>query len=320
VTLAADSLNYVYVNSSGAVAASTSPPTGDYVPLAVADTGASTIYRIGTVRPFMFVAESGKNLLINPGFNHNFDAYPADGVATIANNVYAHSMWINRTGTTQIYSIDGSGNVNLGATELGQKNDDILAANGEQVVFSIQSGAVQIYGLGVTTWTTVTPGAPFTWVLGASGNSGFLELKKSGTSTFWRPKLERGMYPSPYVPRSWEEEGALCAPYMFKTYDTAVKPGSIDGYGRHVLMQASITAYRTCFSLVFPAPMRTRPTVSVYSPTTGTVGKIDHEVDGDIAAAAGQVSASSASVLTTAANTNLGLARAHFVADARYYT
>lgn len=65
VALASGSLNYIYVNSSGTVVAAATPPTGDYVPLAVADAGASTIDRIGDARPQVPAAVPGDNIFIN---------------------------------------------------------------------------------------------------------------------------------------------------------------------------------------------------------------------------------------------------------------
>lgn len=72
VVLAASSLNYVYVDQSGAVDANPNPPTGDYIPLAVVDTDETGIVqdgevpRIGDLRPMANdAAPAMDNIFIN---------------------------------------------------------------------------------------------------------------------------------------------------------------------------------------------------------------------------------------------------------------
>lgn len=50
VSVSASATNYIYVNDSGSVVASTTPPTGDYTLIAVADAGASAVDRVADVR------------------------------------------------------------------------------------------------------------------------------------------------------------------------------------------------------------------------------------------------------------------------------
>jgi hypothetical protein len=315
----ANSLNYLYVDVGGSVNVHTLPPSGDYVPLAVVDTDATSVLRIGDLRPFAPVAQPGRNLIINSGFGHNFDVYAADGVATLANGVYGHSMWLNQTGSTQKYAIDGSGNIDLDAMTLGQKNDLILAADGEQVTFSVQDGSVQVYGLGISSWTTVTQATPLTWTLSASGNNGWLYLKKSGTVTFREPKLELGPTSSRYVPDALHEVEALCAPYMFKTYLDNIKPGAVSTHGRLISKPHSVSAYFTYFNVTFPHRMRATPSVTVYADATGAAGYMSHVIDGNIAASVGQTSEGSTSFFNTVAMSVINTVSAHLVADARYY-
>jgi hypothetical protein len=318
ILLLGSSLNYLYIDNTGTVSVHTSPPSGDYVPLAVVDTDATVILRIGDVRPLAQVAQPGRNLIINSGFIHNFDAYAADGVATLAANTYGHSMWMNRSGATSVYSADGSGNVNLLTAVMGQKNDRILAADGDQVTFSIQAGEVLIYGPGMSSWQNVTPSTPLTWTLSASGNGGWLDLKVS-SGTFRGPKLERGPAASGYVPEALHEVAAHCAPYMFKTYTDIIKPGSTSQPGRLVTKPHSVSPYFTYFNLTFPHRMRTVPSVTIYADATGAAGYMSHANDGNVAAGVGQTSESGTSFFNTVAMSAINTVTAHVVADARYY-
>jgi len=66
VVLAASSINYVYVDQSGAVTASPNPPAGDYIPLAVVDTDETSVVRIGDLRPMANDASPAMdNIFIN---------------------------------------------------------------------------------------------------------------------------------------------------------------------------------------------------------------------------------------------------------------
>jgi len=56
VTCTANSVNWLFVNSSGPVQVSTSMPTGEYVPLAMIDAGATSITRIADLRPMRAAA------------------------------------------------------------------------------------------------------------------------------------------------------------------------------------------------------------------------------------------------------------------------
>ncbi len=50
IACTASALNYLYVNASGTVMATTAAPTGDYVSLAVVDTSATVLLRVGDLR------------------------------------------------------------------------------------------------------------------------------------------------------------------------------------------------------------------------------------------------------------------------------
>lgn len=243
---------------------------------------------------------SNINYLINSRFRVNQREYPADGVETLADNVYGHDMWCNRTGSTQKYSIDGSGNIDLDSIVLGQKNDDLLALAGETVTFSIKTGAVQIYGLGITEWTTVGPTTPHTWILSASGNSGWFAMKKASTSTFKHPKLELGSLPTPNV----REQGGLgvirCFEYLFI---------------RTIAFGTSQNKTFNYEPMLLPVNMRTTP--------TGTVLNFQN-IDSSAASSATVTVMSTSEVWGFQFDTSPGVGtfrfRIKFALDANYYT
>lgn len=342
ILMTASSMNWIYVNSSGVVSTSTSEPTGEFALMALVDTDATSILRIADLRTFGYTKiqlengisinefssdgtmagdsdlavptekavkayadsiYSNKNLLLNPDFNQNQYEYPADDVVTLADNTYGHDMWMNRTGSTQKYYIDGSGNIDLDAIELGQKNDLILAVNGETVTFSIGAGEVQIYGLGVATWTNVTAASPHTWTLDTSGNSGWLELKISGTNTFKQPKLEIGSIATKYVPRDKAAEAIKCNHYLWISGLT----GNYD-----IRFETSRNTANLHVSTFFPVEMRAVPTC------TSTLLNVDSSAATSVTAAP---TAKGVPIWTL--NTSPGAGTYRFgirlIADAAYY-
>lgn len=72
--------NWVYVNASGSVVASTVPPSGDYVPLALVDTDSSASIRVADLRPMIVTAPTA----------------PIDAPGTrLANTEYVHLVAAN---------------------------------------------------------------------------------------------------------------------------------------------------------------------------------------------------------------------------------
>jgi len=75
-TCTANVKNWLYVDNAGAMQISTTPPTGDYVPIALVDAGAAAIDRIGDLRPMTgtyrqsgsstFNGQTGRQVSISP--------------------------------------------------------------------------------------------------------------------------------------------------------------------------------------------------------------------------------------------------------------
>ena len=294
-----EELRFVYVDGTGSVQGTINQPTGQYTPLGAVYVSDTAIMRVADLRP-MNAVSVGNNLLINPEFNVNQLGYAADGVATLDDGIYGHDLWRNMTGSTQKYIIDGSGNIDLDGIELAQKNDNILAVDGETVTFSVESGEVQFYGLGITEWTTVSPTSPYTWALDATGNSGFLKLKKSGANTFKRPKLEPGYVSTRFVSRDIRVEKIMCYGYFWEIQVSFL-------VGKNVV---------TCYAPVsFPVEMRATPTCTV----TDFVD-VDNSAANSVIAVPNGATGILAFNLDAAPGTGDWRFRIKFRADANYYT
>lgn len=194
------------------------------------------------------VAINRDNLLINPEFNINQREYAADGVDTLVADEYGHDMWKNRTGSTQKYIIDGSGNIDLDNIVLGQKNDSILNHDGESVTFSVDSGdAVYIKGIGIADWQLVA--STYTWTLNAADNGGFLDMKKYSVFTFKNPKLEVSDSATLFRKTDISQEAIKCYRYFHKRKNVA-----------HETAKNVTSSY---FPYIFPVEMRATPTVTI---------------------------------------------------------
>ena len=92
--------NFLYVDSSGVMRISTTPPTGEYAPIALVDTLSGTITRVGDLRPQKTskVAETSAtgSALIPAGTTAQRDTSPVFG-ATRANSTTGQMEWWNNT-------------------------------------------------------------------------------------------------------------------------------------------------------------------------------------------------------------------------------
>lgn len=66
----------------------------------------------------------------------------------------------------------------------------------------------------------------------------------------------------------------LCQRYYCKTYDLDVAPGSVDNNGTLYVLSNSTSVNATLMNWRYPVQMRTNPTVTPYSPGSGTSGKM----------------------------------------------
>lgn len=118
--------------------------------------------------------------------------------------------------------------------------------------------------------------------------------------------------------RSYGEELALCQRYFCKTYASSVSPGTATTEGALQNRARGTEALAAVdMDWRFPAEMRALPTITVYSPSTGAVGKIlDVTATADINGSAECVGRSGATIVNSAATVAGNTYRAHAVASA----
>lgn len=119
--------NWIYINNSGVVVTSLTPPSGDYIPLALVDTDGSAILRIADLRPMAEAAAKvptaanvGQVPTVMPDLslayqpmnrgrknhiiNGNFDIWQR-AVSQTSNGYGSDDRWLNESlGTTKVHS------------------------------------------------------------------------------------------------------------------------------------------------------------------------------------------------------------------------
>ena len=143
---------------------------------------------------------------------------------------------------------------------------------------------------------------------------------QSGTFDIAQVQVEIGDHATEFEHRDDGTELALCQRYYEKSYDTNVTPGSVTYNGRDWINVSglSVTAHNAGQSVKFTTTKRAQPTVIVYSPNSGTSGKVFEGGGGDVNATvtdAGRSGfrwyATTASASATAVNFSI-----HWTADA----
>lgn len=88
-------------------------------------------------------------------------------------------------------------------------------------------------------------------------------------------RFEMGSVATPFEYRSIQEEIALCQRYFQKSYDFTTDPGSAVNAGRRWIEITGVanSTYDIDTDVDFAVEMRTAPTITSYSPTSGTSGK-----------------------------------------------
>lgn len=139
-----------------------------------------------------------------------------------------------------------------------------------------------------STWTRhiVTFDVPSISGKTISGGDDFLAVGfdiplSSGTFTLslCNMKAERGGVATPYERRPVTQELALCQRYYEKSYHVEVAPGSSTYYGASMIRQPISSIAATEFPDTFKVEKRVVPTVTWYSPVTGTSARIRNYSD-----------------------------------------
>ena len=118
-----------------------------------------------------------------------------------------------------------------------------------------------------------------TFTLGASAASNGLAVYVRDTATnsvvsksyiVGSVQLEEGSIATPIENRPYATELTLCRRYYWKTYNRGVNAGAITTQGQ-LMVASQASNYYLGSSIALPVEMHKTPTVSAYSPVTGTI-------------------------------------------------
>jgi hypothetical protein len=131
-------------------------------------------------------------------------------------------------------------------------------------------------------------------------------------------QLEKGGLSTDFEFRSFDQELKMCQRYYFKTYSQGTKPGTATFTNSHVMQPFSpITANGHVWwnARWGDGPMRTVPSVTTYSPGTGTSGNfsMDNNDSGTSIANIGDIEAY---IYNTSTGMSVNTAYVHYIANA----
>lgn len=193
--------NWLYISSAGVVTISTTPPAGDYVPLARIDASDTAVLRIADLRPRAVTSSGHRNKLRNGDFSVNQRA--VSGTVVLAAGARGHDMWkAGGTGCTYTF-----------ATVLNVTTITISAGSLVQVVegLFLQSG-VHCLSWGGNAQARIDGGSMAASGLTATAVGGTNMTIEFGTGTVQFVQLERGDRPSLFEFRL--NELGLCQRYL----------------------------------------------------------------------------------------------------------
>lgn len=141
----------------------------------------------------------------------------------------------------------------------------------------VQSGTAgaATAGFNVGTGATASTATANAWQAGNFSNitgSTQLVATTGATLTVTAVQFETGLSATPFEVRSFGTELALCQRYYSKSYTQAVVPGAVsaNGAGFHMRVPTASGTWSANSVCVFPATMRTIPTVTLFNPATGS--------------------------------------------------
>jgi hypothetical protein len=167
-------------------------------------------------------ASTNTNLLINSNFVVNQEGYTSGVITT---GEYGHDMW--KSISSASYTLSGSA-LTLVSGTLGQRNDDMIAADGVTVTLSVTSGSLTIGATAGASSTVVTPASPYTWTLDMSGSAFVTFTAATGADGI---KLERGSAQTAYIIPEPRAEEARCYYYYRPIYIAGISMVNSGGSG-----------------------------------------------------------------------------------------
>jgi hypothetical protein len=185
------------------------------------------------------------------------------GTVTLTAGAYGHDMWkAGASGCT--YTFSTSNNVTTITITAGSLIQVIEGIN----LFS---------GTYTLSWTGTSQGKIGAGSYGASGITGTVVGGTNlniefNTGTLSKAQFNSGDTALPFQPRSFEEELHLCQRFYHKSYNLGDSPGTVTSSGeiRYIAPGAGGESAPTAF---YPRTMRTPPTLTFYSASTGASGK-----------------------------------------------
>ena len=171
------------------------------------------------------------------------------------NRSYPFSYTINSANTWEYETITIPGDTS--GTWVG-------ATNGIGMVLYLMIGTGSTFGGTAGAWAAGEKYAPTgaTSVVGTNGATFYI----TGV------QLEAGSSATSFEYRPFTTELQLCQRYYCKTYNIGVVPGTVDGNGS-IGGSGTGNLYRPIVNWSYPVQMRATPTITFYSPSTGTIGK-----------------------------------------------
>ena len=156
------------------------------------------------------------NLFINSDFAVNQEAY-AGGVITTGE--YGHDMM--KSISSASYTVSG-GALTMVSGTLGQRNDELIAADGETVTVSVESGSLTIGATAGAASTVITVGNPFSWTFDESGSAFFTITAAVAAKGI---KIELGSAADGYVEPESRTEAERCKFYL-RDYGDLIAAGA----------------------------------------------------------------------------------------------
>jgi hypothetical protein len=272
--------NFLYVDNAGVMQISTTPPTGEYVPIAVVDTLSAVITRVGDLRYQKTIGE-GKNIVINGGFTINQRGYVS--AATLASGAYGHDRWKG-----------GAGGGNYSFTQLASNTQITIAANKTLIqvienknvastsyVLSWEGTALARYAVNSATPAGSYAASPILITGQTAGAAMSIEFGNGASSgTLGKVQLEAGTIATRFQERGAGDELAMCQRYYYRRTSTGAEVIAPAGF-------ADSSTVALC-STPFPVEMRAAPTALEQ---TGTASNYVIRTAGDNAVACSSVPA-----------------------------